>query len=124
MLGQRLRGKRLGIVGMGGIGQAVAWRARGFGLSIHYHNRRRIPEEVEQQLEDTYWAEPRPDAGAGRHRLGQLPAHAHHLHLPSARRLKLLRPHCIVVNTARGEIIDETALAQAVGEARDRRRGP
>ncbi|HLS69370.1 MAG TPA: NAD(P)-dependent oxidoreductase, partial [Kiloniellales bacterium] len=55
MLGHRIWGKRLGIIGMGRIGQAVARRARGFGLSIHYHNRRRVHETIEQELEATYW---------------------------------------------------------------------
>ena len=116
MLGQRLRGKRLGIVGMGRIGQAVAWRARGFGLSIHYHNRRRIPEDVEQQLEATYWQ----SLDQMLARVDIVSVNCPHTpatyHLLSARRLKLLRPHCIIVNTARGEIIDEAALAQLLAK--------
>jgi glyoxylate reductase len=112
MLGHRLWGKRLGIIGMGRIGQAVARRARGFGLSVHYHNRRRVADEVEQALEATYWES-----------LDQMLAHMDIVsvncphtpatyHLLSARRLKLLRPHVIVVNTARGEVIDENTLAR------------
>jgi glyoxylate reductase len=112
MLGHRLWGKRLGIVGMGRIGTALARRARGFGLSIHYHNRRRVSEQVEAELEATYWES-----------LDQMLAHMDILstncphtpatyHLLSARRLKLLRPHAIVVNTARGEIIDENTLTR------------
>jgi glyoxylate reductase len=112
MLGHRLWGKRLGIIGMGRIGQAVARRARGFGLSIHYHNRRRVHEEVEQALEATYWES-----------LDQMLAHMDIVsvncphtpatyHLLSARRLKLLRSHAVVVNTARGEVIDENTLAR------------
>ena len=112
MLGHRLWGKRLGIIGMGRIGQALARRARGFGLSIHYHNRRRVAEEVEHALEATYWES-----------LDQMLAHMDIVsvncphtpatyHLLSARRLKLLRPQAVVVNTARGEVIDENALAR------------
>ena len=112
MLGHRIWGKRLGILGMGRIGQAVARRARGFGLSIHYHNRRRVPETIEQELEATYWES-----------VDQMLAHMDIVsvncphtpatyHLLSARRLKLLRPHAIVVNTARGEVIDENALTR------------
>jgi glyoxylate reductase len=112
MLGHRIWGKRLGILGMGRIGQAVARRARGFGLSIHYHNRCRVPEAIEQELEATYWES-----------VDQMLAHMDIVsvncphtpatyHLLSARRLKLLRPHAIVVNTARGEVIDENALTR------------
>src|SRR5687768_16672399 len=55
MLGRRITGKRLGIVGMGRIGQALARRAKAFGLSIHYHNRRHVPPRIEEELEATYW---------------------------------------------------------------------
>jgi glyoxylate reductase len=112
MLGHRLWGKRLGIIGMGRIGQALARRAKGFGLSIHYHNRRRVAEETEQALEATYWES-----------LDQMLAHMDILsincphtpatyHLLSARRLKLMREHAILVNTARGEVIDENTLTR------------
>ena len=112
MLGRRIGGKRLGIIGMGRIGTAVARRARAFGLSIHYHNRRRAPDAVERELEATYWES-----------LDQMLAHMDMIsvncphtpatyHLLSARRLKLLRPHASVVNTARCEVIDELALAR------------
>ncbi len=114
MLGHRIWGKRLGIVGMGRIGQAVARRARGFGLSIHYHNRRSVHAEIEAELEATYWES-----------LDQMLAHMDIIsvncphtpatfHLLSARRLKLLPPHAYVVNTSRGEVIDENALARAL----------
>ncbi len=110
MLGHRIYGKRLGIVGMGRIGQAVARRARGFGLSVHYHNRHRLPVAVESELEATYWES-----------LDQMLAHMDIVsvncphtpatyHLLSARRLKLLQPEALIVNTARGEVIDEKAL--------------
>ncbi|HLI10081.1 MAG TPA: D-glycerate dehydrogenase [Alphaproteobacteria bacterium] len=112
MLGRRIWGKRLGIIGMGRIGSALARRARGFGLSIHYHNRRRLHVEVENELEATYWES-----------LDQMLAHVDIIsincphtpatyHLLSARRLKLVRPHAYIVNTSRGEVIDENALAR------------
>ncbi|HYB08115.1 MAG TPA: D-glycerate dehydrogenase [Alphaproteobacteria bacterium] len=112
MLGHRIWGKRLGIVGMGRIGSALARRARGFGLSVHYHNRRRAHPELETQLEATYWES-----------LDQMLAHVDIIsvncphtpatyHLLSARRLKLVRPHAYIVNTSRGEVIDENALAR------------
>ena len=110
MLGHRIWGKRLGILGMGRIGMALARRAKGFGLSVHYHNRRPIPEDVESALEATYWES-----------LDQMLAHMDIVsvncphtpatyHLLSARRLRLLQPHAILVNTARGEIVDEEEL--------------
>src|SRR5215470_4298685 len=110
MLGHRIWGKRLGIVGMGRIGTAVARRAKGFGLSVHYHNRRPVPEDVESAIEATWWES-----------LDQMLAHMDIVsvncphtpatyHLLSARRLRLLRPHAILVNTARGEIVDEEEL--------------
>ena len=118
MLGTRIGGKRLGIIGMGRIGSAVARRARGFGVSIHYHNRRRWHAEAEAALEATYWES-----------LDQMLAHMDIIsincphtpatfHLLSARRLKLIRPHAFIVNTARGHVIDEAALADrlAAGE--------
>ena len=79
MLGHRIWGKRLGIIGMGRIGQAVARRARAFGLQIHYHNRRRVASQIEEELRGDLLGEPRPDARAHGHHLGQLPAHARDL---------------------------------------------
>jgi glyoxylate reductase len=112
MLGQRLWGKRLGIVGMGRIGQAVARRARGFGLSIHYHNRRRVAEEIEQELEATYWE----SLDQMLARMDIISVNCPHtpatFHLLSARRLKLLRRHALLVNTARGEVVDEKELVR------------
>ena len=112
MLGSRLTGKRLGIVGMGRIGQAVARRARAFGLSIHYHNRRRLAAEVEEGLEATYWDS--LDQMLARTDIVSVncPHTPATYHLLSARRLKLMRPGAILVNTARGEIIDEAALTR------------
>jgi glyoxylate reductase len=110
MLGRRITGKRLGIVGMGRIGQALARRASAFGLSIHYHNRRRLAAEIEEGLEATYWES--LDQMLARVDIVSIncPHTPATYHLLSARRLKHLRPHAILVNTARGEIVDENAL--------------
>ena len=112
MLGHRITGKRLGIVGMGRIGQAVAHRARGFGLSIHYHNRRRVHPDIEEELEATYWE----SLDQMLARVDIVSIHCPHtpatFHLLSARRLKLLQSQSYVVNTSRGEVIDENALAR------------
>ena len=112
MLGHRIWGKRLGIIGMGRIGQAVARRARAFGLQIHYHNRRRVDEELEQSLEATYW----DSLDQMLARMDIVSVNCPHTpatyHLLSARRLKLLKPTAYVVNTARGEVIDENELAR------------
>ena len=114
MLGHRIWGKRLGIIGMGRIGQAVARRARAFGLQIHYHNRRRVAEEVEQALEATYWDSHDQMLA----RMDIISVNCPHTpatyHLLSARRLKLLKPTAYVVNTARGEVIDENELARMI----------
>ncbi|MCW6507374.1 2-hydroxyacid dehydrogenase [Lichenifustis flavocetrariae] len=112
MLGHRITGKRLGIVGMGRIGQALAQRARAFGLSIHYHNRNRVPAAVEAKLEATYWDS--LDQMLARMDIVSIncPHTPATYHLLSARRLKLLRPDAIVINTARGEVIDEAALTR------------
>ncbi len=118
MLGHRIWGKRLGIVGMGRIGSAVARRAKGFGLSVHYHNRRRVHEDVEAELEATYWE----SLDQMLARVDIISVNCPHTpatyHLLSARRLKLLQHHAIVVNTSRGEVIDENALTRllAAGE--------
>lgn len=112
MLGRRIWGKRLGIVGMGRIGQAVARRAKAFGLSIHYHNRKRLPAGVEDQLEATYWE----SLDQMLARMDIISVNCPHTpatyHLLSARRLKLLKRDAYVVNTARGEVVDEMALAR------------
>ncbi len=110
MLGRRIAGKRLGILGMGRIGQALARRARAFGLSIHYHNRRRVSSQIEETLEATYW----DSLDQMLARMDFISINCPHTpatyHLLSARRLKYLRPEAILVNTARGEIVDENAL--------------
>jgi glyoxylate reductase len=111
MLGRRLSGKRLGIVGMGRIGQALAKRARAFGLSVHYHNRKPVGARIAEDLEATYWE----SLDQMLARMDVVSVNCPHTpatyHLLSARRLKLLQPHAIIVNTARGEIIDEASLA-------------
>jgi glyoxylate reductase len=118
MVGRRIRGKSLGIVGMGRIGTAVARRAKAFGLSIHYHNRHRIDERTETELAAKYWES-----------LDQMLAHMDIIsvncpstpatyHLLSARRLELMQPSAYIVNTARGDIIDEKALIRMIEEDR------
>jgi glyoxylate reductase len=112
MLGRRLGGKRLGIVGMGRIGQALASRARAFGMSIHYHNRRRVAQQIEESLEATYW----DSLDQMLARMDFVSINCPHTpatyHLLSARRMKYLRPEAIIINTARGEVIDENALTR------------
>jgi len=112
MLGHRIWGKRLGIVGMGRIGQAVARRAKGFGLAVHYHNRRRVHPDIETELEATYWE----SLDQMLSRMDIVSIHCPHTpatyHLLSARRLQLLSEHAYIVNTSRGEVIDENALAR------------
>jgi glyoxylate reductase len=112
MLGHRIGGKRLGIVGMGRIGTAVARRARGFGLSIHYHNRRPVAQRLEEELEATYWES--LDQMLARVDIVSVncPATPATFHLLSGRRLKLMREGTVIVNTARGSIIDEEALIE------------
>ena len=115
MLGHRIWGKRLGIIGMGRIGQAVARRARGFGLAIHYHNRRRVHPDIEAELEATFWE----SLDQMLMRMDIISIHCPHTpatyHLLSARRLKLLQPHAFIVNTSRGEVVDENALTRMLG---------
>jgi glyoxylate reductase len=112
MLGRRVSGKRLGIIGMGRIGQAVARRARAFGMQIHYHNRRKVNAHIESELEATYWE----SLDQMLSRMDVISVNCPHTpatyHLLSARRLQLLKPHAYIVNTARGEVIDEAALAR------------
>jgi len=112
LLGGRVAGRRLGILGMGRIGQAVARRARAFGMQIHYHNRRRLRPEIEDKLEATYW-ESLDQMVA---RMDVLSINCPHtpstFHLMNARRLKLMKPDAVIVNTSRGEVIDENALTR------------
>lgn len=112
MLGHRIWGKRLGIIGMGRIGQAVARRAKAFGMSIHYHNRKRVHPDIEHELEATYWE----SLDQMLARMDVMTVHCPHtpatFHLLSARRLKLMQPHSYLINTSRGEIVDENALTR------------
>ncbi len=112
MLGHRITGKRLGIIGMGRIGQAVARRAKAFGLQIHYNNRKPVPKPVEEELEATYW----DSLDQMLARMDIVSVNCPHTpatyHLLSARRLKMMKPSAFIVNTARGEVIDENALAR------------
>ena len=112
LLGGRVGGKRLGILGMGRIGQAVARRARAFGMQIHYHNRKRLRPEVEDALEATYWDSLDQMVA----RMDVISINCPHtpstFHLMNARRLKLLKPSAVIVNTSRGEVIDEDALTR------------
>ena len=112
MMGRRIWGKRLGIIGMGRIGQAVARRAKAFGLQIHYHNRKKVSPHIEQELEATYW----DSLDQMLSRMDIVSVNCPHTpatyHLLSARRLALLKPHAYIVNTARGEVVDEGALAR------------
>ncbi len=112
LMGGRVGGKRLGILGMGRIGQAVARRARAFGMQIHYHNRKRLRPEIEAELEATYWASLDQMVA----RMDVISINCPHtpstFHLMNARRLKLLKPSAVIVNTSRGEVIDENALTR------------
>lgn len=112
LLGGRIGGRRLGILGMGHVGQAVARRARAFGMQIHYHNRRRLHADTEAGLEATYW-ESLDQMVA---RMDVISINCPHtpstFHLMNARRLKLMKPEAVIVNTSRGEVIDENALTR------------
>ena len=111
-LGGRIGGKRLGILGMGQIGQAVARRAHAFGMQVHYHNRRRLHRETEAELEATYWESLDQMVS----RVDVLSINCPHtpstFHLMNARRLKLMKPEAVIVNTSRGEVVDENALTR------------
>ncbi len=114
LLGGRISGRRLGILGMGRIGQAVATRARAFGMQIHYHNRKRLHPEIEAQHEATYWQ----SLDQMLARMDVISVNCPHMpstfHLINARRLKLLKPGAVIVNTSRGEVIDENALTRGL----------
>ena len=112
LLGGRVGGRRLGILGMGRIGQAVARRARAFGMQIHYHNRKRLRPEIEEDLEATYW----DSLDQMVSRMDVISVNCPHtpstFHLMNARRLKLMKESTVIVNTSRGEVIDENALTR------------
>ncbi len=112
LMGHRIHDKRLGIIGLGRIGTAVAQRAHGFGLSVHYHNRHRVHEDIEAELEATYWES--LDQMLARMDIVSIhcPYTPATYHLLSARRLRLIRKDAYIVNTARGEIVDESVLIE------------
>lgn len=114
MMGRRLAGKRLGIIGMGRIGQAVARRAKAFGLQIHYHNRKKVSRPIEEELDATFW----DSLDQMLSRMDIVSVNCPHtpatFHLLNSRRLDLMKPDAFIVNTARGEVIDEAALARAI----------
>lgn len=118
MLGRRIWGKRLGIVGMGRIGIAVARRAKAFGLSIHYHNRHRVAARIEDELEATYWES--LDQMLARMDIISVncPSTPATFHLLSGRRLALMQPTAYIVNTARGDVIDEDALIKLLQDGK------
>ncbi len=114
LLGGRIGGRELGILGMGRIGQAVARRARAFGMKINYHNRRRLHPEIEAALDATWW----DSLDQMVSRVDVLSINCPHtpstFHLMNARRLKLLKPTAVIVNTSRGEVIDENAMTRGL----------
>ncbi|MDX2484132.1 MAG: D-glycerate dehydrogenase [Pseudodonghicola sp.] len=114
MLGGRIGGRRLGILGMGRIGQAVAKRAAAFGMQVHYHNRRRLRPEIEEAYQATYWDS--LDQMAARMDVISIncPSTPSTFHLMNARRLKLMKRSAVIVNTSRGEVIDENALTRMI----------
>ncbi len=118
LLGRRVHGRRLGILGMGRIGRAVARRAAAFGMEIHYHNRRRLRPELEAPVAATWWESLDQMAA----RVDVLSVNCPHtpstFHLMNARRLRLMKPDAVIVNTSRGEVVDETALTRMLREGR------
>ena len=118
MMGRRIWGKRLGIIGMGSIGQAVARRAIGFGLNIHYHNRNRLPDIIEESHQATFWEDldqmlPKMDIISI-----NCPSTPETYHLLSRKRLSSLQPHAYIINTSRGKVINEEALAELLSEGK------
>jgi len=118
MMGRRIWGKRLGIIGMGSIGQAVARRAIGFGINIHYHNRNRLPDIIEDAHQATFWEGldqmlPKMDIISI-----NCPSTPETYHLLSRARLSILQPHVYIINTSRGKVLDEEALAELLSEGK------
>ena len=118
MMGRRIWGKRLGIIGMGSIGQAVARRAIGFGINIHYHNRNRLPDIIEDAHQATFWEGldqmlPKMDIISI-----NCPSTPETYHLLSRTRLSTLQPHAYIINTSRGKVLDEEALAELLSEGK------
>jgi glyoxylate reductase len=118
MLGHRIGGKALGILGMGRIGQAVARRARAFGLAIHYHNRNRVAPAIEEELGATWHADLDEMLGAIDILTIHTPRNAESENLIDRRRIGLMRPHAYFINTSRGGIVDEEALVEALEDKR------
>jgi glyoxylate reductase len=114
LMGRRIQGKRLGIIGMGRIGTAIARRAKAFNMAVHYHKRTRLPAEVERDLEATYWSDLDEMLSRMDFVSVNCPLTDDTHHLLDRTRLKKLQPHAVIVNTARGEIIDEEALADLI----------
>ena len=118
MMGRRIWGKRLGIIGMGSIGQAVARRAIGFGLNIHYHNRNRLPDVIEESHQATFWGDldqmlPKMDIISV-----NCPSTPETYHLLSRERLSSLQTHAYIINTSRGKVINEEALAELLSDGK------
>ncbi|MHA6324413.1 2-hydroxyacid dehydrogenase [Roseivivax sp. CAU 1753] len=112
LLGGRITGRRLGIIGMGHIGQAVARRARAFGMQIHYHNRTRLRPVTEDAVQATYW-ENLDDMVSRMDVISvNCPSTPDTFHLMNAKRLQMMKPDAVIVNTSRGEVIDENALTR------------
>ena len=118
MMGRRIWGQRVGISGMGSIGQAVARRAIGFGLNIHYHNRNRLPDIIEESHKATFWEDldkmlPKMDIISI-----NCPSTPETFHLLSRARLSILQPHAYIINTSRGKVVNEDALAELLSEGK------
>ena len=118
MLGHRIGGKRLGIIGMGRIGRAVARRAAAFGLTVAYHNRHRLPFEVEQELSATWHADVDSLLTDSDIVTINCPLNSDSRGMIDARRIALMRPDAYLINTSRAEITDEPALIAALSEGR------
>lgn len=118
LLGRRVAGKKLGIIGMGRIGQAVARRAKGFGLQLHYHKRKRLHETVEQELGVTYWE----NLDEMLTQIDILSIHCPFTpetrHMMYDARIRMMKPESYLINTARGAIVDEKALISALRDKR------
>jgi glyoxylate reductase len=118
LMGTTLRGKRLGIVGMGRIGASLARRARAFGMAVHYHNRRRAHEDIEKELEATYWESLNQMVARMDVISLNCPRTPATYHLLNAPRLQMAKQGAIVINTSRGDVIDEAALVRGLASGR------